>query len=74
MNFGITNVPSTFVTLMNSFFKLLLEKYTVMYLNNIIVFSKIEQQHEEDLNLYLISSKSTNYILNQANVTCSKEV
>ena len=40
MNFGMTNAPATFVTLENNNLKPLLGKCVVIYLDNIIVFSK----------------------------------
>ena len=49
MNFGMTNAPSTFVTLMNAIFRPLIGKSVVIYLNNIIIFSKSKAQHELDL-------------------------
>ena len=49
MNFGMTNAPSTFVTLMNSVFQSLIGKSVVIYLDNIIVFSKSKAQHKLDL-------------------------
>ena len=48
MNFGMTNAPSTFVTLMNNVFKPPLGKCVIIYLNNIIVFSKTQEQHKQD--------------------------
>ena len=49
MNFGMTNAPSTFVTLMNLVFRSLIGKSVVIYLDNIIVFSKSKAQHKVDL-------------------------
>ena len=49
MNFGMTNTPSTFVTLMNNIFKPLLGKCVIIYLDDIIVFSKTKEDHEKDL-------------------------
>ena len=49
MNFGMTNAPSTFVTLMNNIFKPLLGKCVIKYLENIIVFSKTKEDHKKDL-------------------------
>ena len=49
MNFGMTNTPSTFVTLMNAIFCPLIGKSVVIYLDNIIIFSKSKAQHELDL-------------------------
>ena len=49
MEFEMTNAPSTFVTLMNNIFKPLLSNCVIIYLDNIIVFSKTKSQHKEDL-------------------------
>ena len=49
MNFGMTNAPSTVVTLMNAIFRPLIGKSVVIYLDNIIIFSKSKAQHELDL-------------------------
>ena len=45
----MTNAPSTFVTLMNLVFWSLIGKSVVIYLDNIIVFSKSKAQHKVDL-------------------------
>ena len=49
MNFGMTNATSTFVTLINNIFRENLGKNVVIYLYNIIVFSKTKEQHHQDL-------------------------
>ena len=49
MNFGMTNTPSTFVTMMNDIFREDLGKHVVVYLDDIIVYSKTEDQHIQDL-------------------------
>lgn len=43
LNFNISNVPSTFFTLMNRFFKLLVSRCAVVYLRDIIVYYKAKQ-------------------------------
>ena len=48
MNFSMTNTPSTFFPLMNSIFKPLLRKYVIMYLVDMIIFSKTEKQNKGD--------------------------
>ena len=55
MNFGMTNAPSTFVTLMNNTFKPLLGKCVIIYLIDIIVFSKTKSQHKEDLKVVFLT-------------------
>ena len=49
MNFGMTNAPSTFVTMMNDILREYLGKHVVVYLDDIIVYSKTEDQHFQDL-------------------------
>lgn len=49
MNFGMTNAPSTFVTMMNEAFKKLISVCVVVYLDDIIVFSKSPEEHEQHL-------------------------
>ncbi|MBW0535857.1 hypothetical protein O181_075572 [Austropuccinia psidii MF-1] len=45
MPFGLTNTPSSFQNLVNDIFPDLLDVYVVVYLNDIMVFSKSEEEH-----------------------------
>jgi len=49
MPFGLTNAPSTFQRLMNGLLKTLLYKCVLVYLDDIIVFSRSFKAHLEDL-------------------------
>ena len=51
--FGLTNAPATFMCLMNSVCSRYLEKFVLIFLDDILVYSKIEEEHEEHLKLTL---------------------
>ncbi|GJP87018.1 hypothetical protein CLOP_g16985 [Closterium sp. NIES-67] len=53
MPFGLTNGPSTFQLTMNSLFRDLLDKCVVIYLDDILIFSKTQEQHLKDLDQVL---------------------
>ena len=47
--FGLTNSPATFCTLMNQVFHEYLDKFVVVYLDNIVIYSKTLEGHIEHL-------------------------
>ena len=53
MSFGLTNAPAYFMYLMNKVFIEYLDKFVVVFIDDILVFSKNEEEHEEHLRLVL---------------------
>ena len=47
--FGLTNVSTTFQTLINDIFRDLLDVYVIVYLDDILVYSKNKEEHEQYL-------------------------
>jgi hypothetical protein len=53
MSFGLTNAPSYFMYLMNKVFMEYLDKFVVVFIDDILVYSRSEEEHEEHLRLVL---------------------
>ncbi|KAA0041960.1 reverse transcriptase [Cucumis melo var. makuwa] len=49
MAFGLTNAPATFCTLMNQVFHEYLDKFVVVYLDDIVVYSTTMEEHRDHL-------------------------
>jgi hypothetical protein len=49
MSFGLTNAPAYFMYLMNNVFMDYLDKFVVVFIDDILVYSQNEQEHEEHL-------------------------
>ena len=53
MSFGLTNAPAFFMYLMNSVFMKELKKFVVVFIDDILVYSKDEAEHAEHLRMVL---------------------
>ncbi|WVZ53468.1 hypothetical protein U9M48_004406 [Paspalum notatum var. saurae] len=53
MSFDLTNAPVFFMYMMNSVFMEYLDKFVVVFIDDILVYSKTEAEHEEQLRLVL---------------------
>ena len=53
MSFGLTNAPTYFMYLMNSVFMPELEKFVVVFIDDIMIYSENEEDHAEHLRVVL---------------------
>jgi hypothetical protein len=51
--FGLSNAPVVFMCLMNGVFRDYLDKFIIVFLDEILVYSKLEEEHEQHLRLVL---------------------
>ena len=53
MLFGLTNAPSVFMALMNKVFQPYLDKFVIVFIDDILVYSRDEEEHANHLRLVL---------------------
>ena len=53
MSFGLTNAPAAFMDLMNRVFKKYLDKFVIVFIDDILIYSKDEADHENHLRIVL---------------------
>jgi Zn-dependent M16 (insulinase) family peptidase len=61
MSFRLTNVPAFFMYLMNSMFMDDLDKFVVVFIDDILIYSQNEQEHEEHLRKVLQRLRDCQY-------------
>jgi hypothetical protein len=51
--FGLSNAPVVFMYLMNGIFREYLDKFVIVFLDDILIYSKSEEEHEQHLRMVL---------------------
>ncbi|GBG76885.1 hypothetical protein CBR_g23099 [Chara braunii] len=68
MPFGLTNAPATFQRCMNDLFSPCLDRFVVVYLDDILVFSRTLEEHQGHLRQVLEKLREANFKINAKNV------
>jgi hypothetical protein len=58
MSFGLTNALAYFMYLMNKVFIEYLDKFVVVFIDDILIFSKTEEEHEKNIRMVLENLRS----------------
>ena len=53
MPFGLTNAPAAFMDLMHRVFQLYLDQFVMIFIDDILIYSKLDEEHEGHLRIVI---------------------
>jgi hypothetical protein len=53
MPFGLTNAPAVFQDIINDILREFLDRFVVVYLDNILIYSETKEEHEKHIRMVL---------------------
>ena len=64
MPFGLTNAPASFQNMMNHVLREFIDKFVVVYLDDILIYSKSVEEHREHVRLVLQALRDAKLLVN----------
>jgi hypothetical protein len=62
MSFGLTNSPATFMWVMNDAFTPFIDEFGIVYLDDILIFSRTREDHVQHVRQILLVFKERNFL------------
>ncbi|PKA54895.1 RNA-directed DNA polymerase like [Apostasia shenzhenica] len=70
MPFGLTNAPAVFMDLMNRIFQSYLDKFIIVFIDDILIYSSSEEEHEEHLKIALTTLRDKKLYVKLSKLKC----